>query len=360
MIKEMISKVVRGLDLGEEEMKAVMDEILTGKATGAQTGGFLAALRMKGESVEEIASAAAVLRERMTRIQVGNHLVNIDRDEINVDDETIVDTCGTGGEGTSTFNVSTATAFVVAGAGVKVAKHGQRTVSGHCGSADVLDALGIRLEINLASLERCIQEVGLGFLYGPLFYGSIQYPYNIRKELGVRTLFNLLGPLTNPAGAGVQVMGVYAPDLTIKMARVLRRLGSRQAFVVYGEGTLDEISICGPTSVCRLNGGEITQFQITPEQYGFQRVDPAEIRGGSAEENARMIRDLLSGRKGPRRDMVCLNAAAAFLASGLDDELAAGIRRAEASIDEGRARVKLERLIEFTSDCGAFTREAMV
>lgn len=360
MIKETISKVVRGVDLEGGEMRGAMDEILTGKATGAQIGAFLAALRMKGESVEEIASAAAVMRERMTRIRVGNHLVNIDRDEINVDDETIVDTGGTGGEGTSTFNVSTATAFVVAGAGVKVAKHGQRTVSSHCGSADVLDALGIRLEINLSSLERCIQEVGLGFLYGPLFYGSIQYPHNTRKEIGFRTLFNLLGPLTNPAGAGVQVLGVYAPDLTVKMARVLRRLGSRKAFVVHGEGTLDEISICGATRVCRLDGGEITQFQISPEQYGFQRVDPVEIRGGSAEENARMIEDLLSGGKGPRRNVVCLNAAAAFVAAGLDDDLAAGVRRAEASIDDGRARAKLRALVEFTRDCGTFTRETMV
>jgi anthranilate phosphoribosyltransferase len=359
MIKEMISKVVRGEDLAEEEMKTAMDEILDGKATGAQIGAFLTALRMKGESVEEIASAAAALKARMKKIQVGNHLINLDRDEINVDDETIVDTCGTGGDGTTTFNVSTATAFVVAGAGVKVAKHGQRTVSSHCGSADVLDALGIRLEINLASLERCIQEVGIGFLYGPLFYGGINYPFNARREVGVRTLFNLLGPLTNPAGAGVQVLGVYAPDLTVKMAQVLKRLGSRQAFVVHGEGTLDEISICGPTRVCRLRDGEITQSTITPEQYGLQRVDPNEIRGGSAEENARMIRELLGGRKGPRRDMVCMNAAAAFLAAGLDEEFAAGIRRAEASIDGGSARAKLENLIAFTRDGGTFTRETM-
>jgi anthranilate phosphoribosyltransferase len=357
MIKEMISKVVRGMDLREEEMKSVMDEILSGRATGAQIGAFLTALRMKGESVEEIAAAASAFRKRMTKIHLGNHLVNIDRDEINVDDETIVDTCGTGGDGTSTFNVSTATAFVAAGAGIRVSKHGQRTASSHCGSADVLDALGIRLEINLATLERCIQEIGIGFLYGPLFHGALQYPFNARREIGVRTLFNLLGPLTNPAGAGVHVIGVYEPDLTVKMARVLKRLGSRQAFVVYGEGTLDEISLCGPTKVCRLNGGEITEFTITPEQYGFERVGPEKIRGGSAEENARIIRDLLGGRKGPRRDMVCLNAAAAFVASGLDGDLGAGIQRAEGSIDGGHALTKLDRLIAFTRDCGAFTRD---
>ena len=359
MIKEMISKVVRGLDLVDEEMKGVMGEILSGKASDAQIGAFLAGLRMKGETVDEIAAAANALKARMKKIQVGNHLVNIDRDEINVDDETIVDTCGTGGDGTTTFNVSTATAFVVAGAGVKVAKHGQRTASSHCGSADVLDALGIRIEINLASLERCIQEVGIGFLYGPLFYGGIHYPFEARRDLGVRTLFNLLGPLTNPAGAGVQVLGVYAPDLTVKMARVLKRLGSRQAFVVYGEGTLDEISICGATRVCRLKEGEIVEFTITPEQFSLQRVVPDEIRGGNADENARMIRELLAGRKGPRRDLVCLNAAAAFVASGLDENFEAGIRRAGASIDEGCARAKLEDLIAFTSDCGSFTREAM-
>lgn len=357
MIKEMIAKVVRGTDLLEEEMKGVVDEILTGRATGAQIGAFLTALRMKGETVEEISGAAIALKARMTRIDIGNHLVNMDRDEINLDDETIVDTCGTGGDGTCTFNVSTATAFVVAGGGVRVAKHGQRAVSSHCGGADVLEALGIKLDLNAASLERCIREVGIGFLYGPLFYSGIQYPIGPRQEIGVRTLFNLLGPLTNPAGASVQVMGVYAPELTSKMARVLKRLGCRQAFVVYGEGTFDEISICGPTRVCRLKEGEIREFTITPEQYGLRRANPDEIRGGKAEENARIVRDVLEGGKGARRDMVLLNAAAAFVAAGVDGEIPAGIERARSAIDQGKAKEKLSDLISFTRNCGVFTRE---
>ncbi|RJR30174.1 MAG: anthranilate phosphoribosyltransferase [Desulfobacteraceae bacterium] len=359
MIKDAIVKVVRGSDLGEEEMKTVMDEILSGGATGSQIGSLLTALRMKGETVEEISGAALALKERMRRIDTGNHLVNMDRDEINLDDETIVDTCGTGGDGTCTFNVSTATAFVVAGAGIRVAKHGQRAVSSHCGSADVLEALGIKLDLNLASLERCIREIGIGFLYAPLFYSSIRYPSAPRREIGIRTLFNLLGPLTNPAGARVQVMGVYAPELTSKMARVLKRLGSRQAFVVCGEGTFDEISICGPTKICRLKDGQIREFTITPEQVGLRRAKPEEIRGGKAEENAWIIREVLDGRKGAVRDIVLLNAAAAFIAAGVDEDFAGGLSRAADSIDNGLAREKLSNLISFTGNCGVFTREGI-
>jgi anthranilate phosphoribosyltransferase len=295
----------------------------------------------------------------MKKLDIGNHLVNMDRDEINLDDETIVDTCGTGGDGTCTFNVSTASAFVVAGAGLRVAKHGQRAVSSHCGSADVLEALGMRLDLNIASLERCIREIGIGFLYGPLFYSGIHYPVGPRMEIGIRSLFNLLGPLTNPAGATVQVMGVYTPDLTSKLALVLKRLGSRHAFIVYGEGTFDEISICGPTRVCRLKEGEIREYTITPEQYGMQRANPEEIRGGKAEENARIVRDILEGRRGARRDMVLLNAAAAFVAAGMDDDLESGIARAEDAIDNGRAKAKLNDLISFTRSCGVFTREGL-
>ena len=359
MIKEAIVKVVRGADLCEDEMRMVMDEILSGRAAGSQIGSLLTALRMKGETVEEISGAALALKARMRRIDIGNHLVNMDRDEINLDDETIVDTCGTGGDGTCTFNVSTATAFVVAGAGIKVAKHGQRAVSSHCGSADVLEALGIKLDLNLASLERCIREVGIGFLYAPLFYSSIQYPAAQRREIGIRTLFNLLGPLTNPAGASVQVLGVYAPELTSKMARVLKRLGSRQAFVVYGEGTFDEISICGPTRICRLKEGEIREFTITPEQVGLQRANPEEIRGGTAEENARIVKEVLEGRKGAARDIVLLNAAAAFIAAGVEEDFSGGLERAAHAVDSGQAREKLSNLISFTRNCGVFTREAL-
>jgi len=227
MIKKLISKVVSGEDLSEAEMETAMDEIMTGTATAAQIGAFITALRLKGETVDEITGAAKALRASGQKLVLSNHLVAVDRDEINVDDETIVDTCGTGGEGTNTFNVSTATAFVVAGAGAKVAKYGQRTDSSLCGSATVLDALGVNLDINTAGVEKCIQEVGIGFLYGPRFYGTMRYPTEVRQEIGIRTIFNLLGPLTNPAGAPVQILGVYSPELTEKIAQVLKKLDTK-------------------------------------------------------------------------------------------------------------------------------------
>jgi anthranilate phosphoribosyltransferase len=354
MIKEAIAKVVRGDDMNEEEMEMAMEEILTGKATPAQIGSFITALRIKGETVDEITGAARAMRERVERICLDNHTVNIDRDEINVEDETILDTCGTGGDGTNTFNVSTATALVVAGGGIKVAKHGHRGVSSHCGSADVVKALGLNLDINTSNVERCVQEVGIGFLYAPLFYGTMKYPAGPRREIGIRTVFNLLGPLTNPAGATTQVMGVYGPDLTEKMANVLKRLATREAFVVFGEGTFDEISICGPTRISHLKDGEITTFAITPEEYGFKRAKPEDIRGGSAKENAAIIREILRGERGPKRDIVVLNAAAAFVAAGFDSGFREGIKRAGEVIDSGRAKEKLDALISFTQQCTYF------
>jgi anthranilate phosphoribosyltransferase len=281
-------------------------------------------------------------------------MVNIDRDEINIEDETIMDTCGTGGDGTNTFNVSTATALVVAGGGIKVAKHGQRTDSNHCGSANVLEALGLKLDISRTEVERCITEVGIGFLYAPLFYGAMKYPAGPRREIGIRTIFNLLGPLTNPAGATAQILGVYDPDLTEKMARVLRRLETREAFVVCGEGTFDEISICGPTRVSHLKDGEIATFNIAPEEYGLRMANPEEIRGGDAKKNAQIIRDILDGRRGPKRDMVLLNAGAAFVAAGFDKNFEQGIERARGIIDSGRAKEKLDSLVSFTQQCGYF------
>jgi len=357
MIKETIARLAAGKDLTEEETKMAMDEILNGQATDAQIGSFLTALRIKGETVDEIAGAAKAMRARTRKIQIGNHLLNIDRDEINIDEETIVDTCGTGGDGTNTFNVSTATALVVAGGGIKVAKHGQRASSNHCGSADVLQALGLKLDIGNASVERCIREVGIGFLYAPLFYGGIKYPVGPRREIGIRTIFNLLGPLTNPAGARVQVMGVYDPELTTKMAHVLKKLGTREAFVVCGEGTFDEISICGPTRVCHLKNGEIHSFDLTPEQFGLERAKAEDIRGGNEKENAQIIRDILEGREGPKRDMVLLNASAAFVAAGVDQKFEAGIERAKDAIDSGGAKAKLDGLISFTQNCDYFVRE---
>ncbi len=359
MIKEAIAKVVRGVDLTEMEMGVAMDEIMTGNATPAQIGSFVTALRIKGETVDEITGAARAMRSRATKVSLNNHLISIDRDEINVEEETILDTCGTGGDGTNTFNVSTATAFVAAGGGVKVAKHGNRAVSSLCGSADVLENLGVKLEITRTDVERCIREVGIGFLYAPLFHGAMKYAVGPRQEIGLRTIFNLLGPLTNPAGASCQVLGVYDPDLTDKIAQVLKRLGTREAFVVCGEGTFDEISICGPTRVSHLKDGEVKTFNMTPEEYGFNRAAPEAITGGNAKKNARIIREVLDGEKGPKRDLVLLNAAAAFMASGLDKDFGGGIERARDSIDSGRAQEKLDNLIKFTQQCSPFVRNEL-
>ena len=357
MIKEAIGNVVKGNDLTEAEMAEVMEEIMSGRTTEAQIGAFVTALRMKGETVDEITGAARVMRNRAIKVRLNNHAVNIDRDEINVEDETILDTCGTGGDGTNTFNVSTATAFVAAGAGVKVAKHGNRAVSSHCGSADVLEKLGVKIDVTSSDVERCIQEVGIGFLYAPLFHGAMKYAAGPRREIGLRTIFNLIGPLTNPAGASAQVLGVYAPQLTEKMALVLNRLSTREAFVVCGEGTFDEISICGPTKVSHMKNGDVRTYEMTPEEYGFSRAPIEAIKGGNPRENAQIIRDIVDGKKGPKRDMVILNSAAAFVAAGLASDFKEGFERANDSIDSGRAREKLDSLIAFTQHCRPFIRD---
>jgi anthranilate phosphoribosyltransferase len=359
MIKQAIAKAVRQEDLAEKEMEEVMEEIMTGQATSAQIGSLVTALRIKGETVGEITGAAKVLRARAKKVHVNNHLVNIDRDEINMDDETILDTSGTGGNGTRTFNVSTTTAFVASGAGVKVAKHGNRALSSRCGSADVLVNLGVKLDINDATVETCIREIGIGFLYSPRFDGAMKYTANPRREIGLRTIFNLLAPLTNPAGASIQVLGVYSRELTDTMAQVLARLGTREAFVVCGEGTYDEISICGPTTVSHLKEGEVGTFEMTPEEHGFHRAVPEAVRGGNARENAQIVRRILESEKGPRRDMVLLNSAAAFVAAGRDSDFAQGIERAKDSIDSGRAREKLDALVNFTRQCGSFVRNEL-
>ncbi|MCP4683379.1 MAG: anthranilate phosphoribosyltransferase [Desulfobacterales bacterium] len=351
MIKEAIAKVVSGKDLAQTEMEGAMEEIMTGAATPAQIGAFIAALRIKGETVEEITGAAQVMRAKATKIEMRNNLINVDRDDINIEDETIIDTCGTGGDGTNTFNVSTLTALVVAGGGVRVAKHGNRAVSSKCGSADVLEALGIKLDIAPSDVASCLEKVGIGFLFAPLFHGAMKYAAGPRQEIGLRTIFNILGPLTNPAGATAQVLGVYDPNLTDKMAHVLGRLGTKEAFVVCGEGTFDEISICSPTRVSHLKDGQVQSYDMTPEEYGFERAGLDSIRGGDAQQNADIIREVLNGEKGPKRDMVLLNAGAAFVAAGLDPDLKAGILRAENSIDSGHAREKLDALMDFTRAC---------
>ena len=359
MIKEAIGKAVSGTDLTEAEMEETMDEIMSGNTTPAQIGSFITALRLKGETVDEITGAAKAMRAKATKMNLNNHLISIDRDEINVEEETILDTAGTGGDGTNTFNVSTATAFVAAGEGVKVAKHGNRAVSSLCGSSDVLENLGVNLDITTADVEKCIQDVGIGFLYAPLFHGAMKYAIGPRQEIGIRTIFNILGPLTNPANASVQVLGVYEPQLTEKMAEVLKRLATREAFVVCGEGTFDEISICGPTKVSHLKDGEVKTFEMTPEEYGFKRADPEAIKGGNARENGKIIRDILNGEKGPKRDMVVLNASAAFVSAGFADNFSDGFERAVDSIDSGRAMEKLDSLIDFTRQCKPFVRDTL-
>jgi anthranilate phosphoribosyltransferase len=290
------------------------------------------------------------MRAKVTKIFIDNHQVSIDRDDINIDEE-IIDIVGTGGDGTKTFNVSTTTAFVTAGAGVKVAKHGNRAVSSLCGSADVLECLGVKLNISTADAERCVNEVGIGFLFAPLFHGAMKYAAGPRKELGIRSIFNLLGPITNPAGAKSMVLGVYDLDLTETIANVLKNLDAKEVFVVCGEGTFDEISICGPTKISHLKGGKVSTFRITPEEYGFETAPIEDIVGGNSEKNALIIKRILNGEKGAKRDMVLLNAAAAFVVAGLCDNMKEGLPIAEKSIDSGKARKKLDELIEFTNKC---------
>ena len=351
MIKECISKVVVGKDLTEAEMEKAMDEIMSGEATPAQIGAFITALRIKGETVDEITGAARTMRAKASKIHVGNNLVNIDRDDINVEEETILDIVGTGGDGTRTFNVSTTTAFVAAGAGVRVAKHGNRAVSSMCGSADVLENLGVNLDLSPENVERCVNEVGIGFLFAPIFHGAMKYAAGPRKEIGIRSIFNLLGPVTNPAGASALVLGVYDMNLTETIALVLKKLGTKEAYVVCGEGTFDEISICGPTKVSHLKNDEVNTFTMSPEEFGFKVSPVQDIVGGDAAENAHIVKDVLDGEQGPKRDMVLLNAAAAFVVAGLSKDFNEGIKLGEDVIDSGKAREKLNKLIEFTTGC---------
>jgi anthranilate phosphoribosyltransferase len=332
---------------------------MTGSATEAQIGAFITALRLKGETVDEITGAARTMRAKATKISINNHAVNIDRDEINIEDETILGIVGTGGDGTRTFNVSTTTAFVAAGGGIKVAKHGNRAVSSLCGSADVLESLNVNLDLTSTDVENCINEIGIGFLYAPLFHGAMKYAAGPRREIGIRSIFNLLGPVANPAGASAQVLGVYDESLTEKIALVLKRLGTKEAFVVCGEGTYDEISICGPTRVTHLKNGEVSTFQMTPEDCGLKSADCEDIVGGDARENARITRSILDGEKGPRRDMVLLNASAAFVASGICSNFGEGIEIASDAIDSGKARQKLDRLVAFTRGCQPYIRKAL-
>jgi len=329
VIQQAIARLVLGHDLSRGEMVDLMGEIADGGATPAQVGAFLAALRLKGETVEEITGAAQVMRERA--------------DRVHVDRAVFVDTCGTGGDGQNTFNISTTAAFVVAGAGVTVAKHGNRSVSSRCGSADVLAALGVDVDAPKDRVERCIAEVGIGFLFAPRLHPAFKAVAGIRRELAIRTIFNLLGPLANPAGAPHQIMGVYEPRWVPIVGGVLAALGSARSFVVHGEG-LDEIAVTGTTHVAEVTGGAVRLFDVTPEELGLRRWPAATLAGGDAGENARITRDVLAGQAGGPRDAVLANAAAALVAAGAAPDLRAGVAVAAASIDQGRAAAVLERL----------------
>ena len=320
-------------------MAEILSAIFSGKMTEAQIGAFMAALATKGETFEELAGAAGAMRKHATRLQTTAPIV--------------VDTCGTGGDGAKTFNISTTAALVVAGAGVTVAKHGNRSISSKCGSADVLEALGVKLDIESEIVEEAINEINIGFMFAPLFHGAMKYAAVPRKELGVRTIFNMLGPLTNPAAANCQVIGVFAPELTEMFAAALNLLGSQRAFVVHGHDGLDEISVCAPTRISELKEGVVTTYDISPEQFFDEIAGPKEMVGGNPEENAQITKDILSGKDtGPKRDVVAINAGAALLAAGQAADLTDGITLANNIIANGQALEKLNQLVEFTNSNG--------
>ncbi len=331
-IKQPLTKLIRRQHLSEAECAEVVDAILAGELEPAQIGAFLGALAVKGESVEELAGAARAMRRRAVRVQAVG--------------QTVMDTCGTGGDGAQTFNISTATAFVLAGAGVAVAKHGNRAATSQCGSADVLEALGVNIDAAPEIMEQALNEVGIAFLFAQRYHGAMRHAAPVRKALGVRTLFNLLGPLANPAGATCQLLGVYAPELTEMFAHALRLLGTRRALVVHGHDGLDEISVCAPTRVSELDYGQVRTYDLDPAPLFGDLAAAADLRGGKPEENALILRAILAGEQGPRRDIVLLNAAAALVAAGRAPDIAAGLEIATRAIDEGAAKAKLEALIE--------------
>ena len=340
MIREAIGQLLDGQSLSVEQAEGVMDEVMSGTATSAQIAGFLVALRVKGETVDEITGCARAMRRAAVAVRP--------------EQSATIDTCGTGGDRAGTFNISTTTAFVVAGAGLRVAKHGNRSVSSRSGSADVLEALGVNLELTPEQIAQSIDEIGIGFLFAPKLHPAMRHAIGPRRELGVRTVFNILGPLTNPAGATAQLLGVYDPALTEVLARVLQELGSRAAFVVNGFGHLDELTTTGPNRVSYFGilaaGDEIVTETLDPLSLGFARAQPDDLQGGTPEENAHITRDVLSGEDhGPRRDVVLLNAAAALLVGGMATDLQHGVACAAESIDSGAAMRKLESLVAYSN-----------
>lgn len=335
MIREAIQKAVEGEDLTREEAMAVMDEIMDGRATAAQIASWATAMRMKGETVDEITGAAKAMRKRAIRV--------------NARSQVVVDTCGTGGDSSGTFNISTACAFVVAGAGVTVAKHGNRAVSSGCGSADVLEALGVKVDLSPEVVEECLQEIGIAFLFAPRFHPAMSHAAAPRKEMGIRTIFNLMGPLTNPAGATCQLLGVYDAKLTETMALVLRELGVKRAIVLHGLDGLDEASVSSETRICEMREGSLRTYNLDPRHL-FGRFYPVEaLKGGDPKANARIIMDVLEGKDGPQRKVVELNAALALIASGKAKDMHEGLELAQESIESGAAKEKLQLLTQRTA-----------
>ena len=339
MIQEAIARVVDRKDLDEGQMVAVMEEIMTGRATPAQIGAFITALRMKGEAIDEIVGAVRVMRDKATFVDTGVDTAS---------GGLLMDIVGTGGDGAGTFNVSTTTAFVVAGAGIPVAKHGNRAISSSCGSADVLEALGVDLSMAPEQVGECVRRVGIGFLFAPMLHGAMKHAIGPRREIGIRTIFNILGPMTNPARTTVQLTGVFARELTTVLAEVLVRLGMQRTLVVWGEGNLDEMTITGTTHVADGRKGRVETYTVEPEDVGLARAGLDDIRGGAtADESADMVRAVLDNTPGPRLDMVLLNAAGALLAAGRVEDLRAGVDMAREIIASGAAREKLEQLAAF-------------
>ena len=330
MIRETIQKVVDGQDLTERETVDTMNEVMSGEATPAQVASFITALRIKGETIEEITGAARVMREKSTKIYTKHPLV--------------IDTCGTGGDRAHTFNISTTAAFVAAGAGIPVAKHGNRAASSQSGGADVLKALGVNIEIGPEQVGACIDDIGIGFLFAVTLHGAMKYAIGPRREIGIRTIFNVLGPLTSPAGTQAQVLGVYTPALTEALAHVLNNFGAQRAFVVHGGDGLDEITTTTTTQVSELADGEVNTYTLDPTELGIPTAQPSDLKGGTPDENAEMTLSVLRGEKGPKRDIVLLNAAAAIVAGSKVEDITAGLTAAAESIDSGRALEKLKGL----------------
>ena len=338
MFRDNLNKIIKGKILSGQEISSMMGEILSGNIKDTQIAAFMAALATRGETFQELAGAASAMRKKAVRIQTPA--------------KTVVDTCGTGGDSAGTFNISTTTAFVVAGCGLTVAKHGNRSVSSKCGSADLLEILGVKLDTDPEIVEEAIGEVGIGFLFAPVFHSAMRHAAKARMEVGIRSIFNMLGPLTNPAAANCQLLGVYAPELTEMFAEALKLLGTKRAFVVHGHDGLDEISVCAPTRISELNNGQIKTYDISPETYFGEEADPDDIKGGNVEENAKITTEILDGKKGPKRDVVLINTSAALVAAGSAGNLKEGIKLAEESIDNGKAAKKLKALVDFTRENG--------